>query len=167
MTFLENPLYNYTPIKHNVTEQLPAVREYLSGCAFVVAAYLFGSYRRGEENALSDIDIAVLFEEGAAPEAMREWESTLFFELIQILRTDEIDLVAMNHAPLSLQFEIIFSGELLCNNDNEPRTDYEVRTCAMYWDFKRLEDEYNRFSLKRLREKYGPISSPFAGARAA
>jgi len=160
-------VYRYTPIKHDLIEKLPQVREYLSGCTFVVAAYLFGSYRRGEESALSDIDIAMLFDAGAALDAIRKWESTIFFELVQILRTDEIDLVVMNHAPLSLQFEIIFSGELLCNNANDIRTDYEVRTCSMYWDFKRLEDEYNRFSLRRLREKYGVSSSPFAGAHAA
>lgn len=74
--------------------------------------------------------------------------------LTQILHTDEIDLFVMNKIPLAMQFEIIYSGQLICNNDNNERTDYEVLTCAKYWDFKRLEDEYDRNSLARLKEKY-------------
>lgn len=104
---------------------------------------------------MSDIDIAVLFDEDSTLEAIRKWGSSMFFELVQILRTDEVDLLVMNQSPLSLQFEIVFSGELLCNNDNNRRTEYEVMTCSKYWDFEKLEEEYNRFSLRRLKEKYG------------
>ncbi|MDZ7261754.1 MAG: nucleotidyltransferase domain-containing protein [candidate division KSB1 bacterium] len=105
-----------------------------------------------EEATLSDVDIALLFDKDS--EEMRKLEFLIWKNLTDILHTDEIDLFVMNKLPLSMQFEIIFSGQIICNNDNNKRTDYEVLTCAQYWDFKKLEDEYNRYSLKRLKEKY-------------
>jgi len=103
---------------------------------------------------MSDVDIAVLLDRALSSEQMDKLELSIWRNLTEIFHTDEVDLFVMNKIPLSMQFEIIYSGEIICNNDNDTRTDYEVLTCAKYWDFKHLEDEYDRQSLKRLKETY-------------
>jgi predicted nucleotidyltransferase len=45
------------------------LKEFFSGVNDVTVAYLFGSTARGEANSLSDIDIAVLFEDKLLQEA--------------------------------------------------------------------------------------------------
>jgi len=70
------------------------------------------------------------------------------------MKTDEVDLLVMNRIPLSIQFEIIRTGKIICNNDNDYRIEFELITSAKYWDFKRLKDEYDRYSLQRMKRRY-------------
>jgi len=147
-------LYKPTKIKTNIREHLARVESYLSTVPHLAAAYLFGSYAKKQEASMSDVDIAVLLDRALSSEQMDKLELSIWRNLTEIFHTDEVDLFVMNKIPLSMQFEIIYSGEIICNNDNDTRTDYEVLTCAKYWDFKHLEDEYDRQSLKRLKETY-------------
>jgi hypothetical protein len=59
-------------------------------------------------------------------------------ELIRVasdaLKTDEIDLVVLNNAPLTLQFQILCGRELLfCRAEKERRL-FEVKVLREYWD---------------------------------
>jgi len=137
-------------------EALPKVREYLESCDFLVASYLFGSWAVDEQRADSDIDVAILFDEGIDPKKRRDLERDVFFELTRLWRTDRIDLQVINELPPSLRYRIIHQGIRLSDNRPEKRVEFEVQTDAEYWDFQWLEEEYDRYALKRLRKKYGP-----------
>ena len=47
--------------KIDIDGNLPAIRLYLEGHPAVAAALLFGSYGTEYQNALSDVDVAILF----------------------------------------------------------------------------------------------------------
>jgi predicted nucleotidyltransferase len=147
-------MYKFSKIQEKVTAKIPDIIAYLSSTPELIAAYLFGSYAREQQDQVSDIDIALLFHHELSDEQVDKLELSIWQKLTAILRTDEIDLLVLNDAPLSMQFEIIRTGKTICNNDNNQRTDFEVLTCARYWDFKKLRDEYDRYSLKRLKQKY-------------
>ena len=133
---------------------MPDIVNYLSSVSQLIAAYLFGSYAKERQDQMSDIDIALLFRNEFSTEQMNKLELSIWQKLTAILRTDEIDLLVLNHVPLSMQFEIIRTGKAICNNDNDRRIDFEIHTCARYWDFKKLKDEYDSYSIRRLKHKY-------------
>ncbi len=49
-------------IRHDVKRLFPKIPEVFRRHPEVVAAYLFGSYAKGEAGPLSDVDIAYLFD---------------------------------------------------------------------------------------------------------
>jgi predicted nucleotidyltransferase len=63
-------------------------------------AYLFGSIVRGDTNELSDVDIAVMLDESLSKKDMFNKELDLISELTCVLKSDKIDLVVLNDAPL-------------------------------------------------------------------
>ena len=149
-------MYKFSKIKTNVKEKIPVISDYLSGISELSAAYLFGSYARGEQDHASDIDIALLFHENFSSEKMDEMELAIWKKLTEIMKTDEIDLLVMNRIPLSIQFEIIKSGKIICNNDNDHRIQFELIASAKFWDFKRVKDEYDKYSIQRMKSNYAP-----------
>lgn len=61
-----------------------------------MVAYLFGSIARGEENCLSDIDIAVLFDEVLTKKEAFDLQLRLIVDLGDLLKTKNVDLVVLN-----------------------------------------------------------------------
>ncbi|MDF1558326.1 MAG: nucleotidyltransferase domain-containing protein, partial [ANME-2 cluster archaeon] len=70
----------------------------------VYFAYLFGSVIRGDANELSDVDIAVMLDESLSKKDMLYVELNLINELTRVLKSDKIDLVVLNDAPLLLKY---------------------------------------------------------------
>ena len=68
---------------------------------------------RKEETPLSDLDLAYLLEEGLAPSAEAEADKELYIGLSRLLGTDEITLVSLARAPLSIIFSAIQEGKVL------------------------------------------------------
>lgn len=147
-------MYKFSKIQGDVMAKIPELANYLSNVSQLISAYLFGSYARENQDQMSDVDIALLFYDELSIEQMNKLELSIWQQLTAILQTDEIDLVVLNQAPLSMQFEIIRTGKVICNNDNARRIDFEINTCASYWDFKKIKDEYDGYSLTRLKRKY-------------
>jgi len=90
-----------------VQEMIPALCDLL--CRHdVQAAYLFGSVLQDLESRLSDLDIAVL-----PPPELHDWltyYNDLHEDLCQLFQADNIDLVLLNQAPLSLQARVVLDG---------------------------------------------------------
>jgi predicted nucleotidyltransferase len=108
--------------------------------ASVAAAYLFGSYAREESREGSDVDLGVLFKE-APPKVLVGPVSELHGRLELALRR-EIDLVAMNDAPVDLVHRILRDGVLVNEGDPSGRVAFEVRARGEYFDLKPYLDEY-------------------------
>lgn len=111
----------------------------------VQAAYLFGSVLNESSHPLSDLDIAVL-----PPPNLPGWlnyYSDLYSDLCQLFRADNIDLVLLNQAPLSLQAQIISIGEPLLNKQDV--TEFEERVSARYADLASWRQE-NWYSTRNL-----------------
>jgi predicted nucleotidyltransferase len=81
---------------------------------------------------LSDVDIAVYLSESSD---LLEKKLEILGELIAILKTDEIDLVILNEAPLTLRMKILENKKLILDNAPFLRHRYESLAMREYFDF--------------------------------
>ncbi|SKA75572.1 Nucleotidyltransferase domain-containing protein [Caloramator quimbayensis] len=115
------------------------------------AAYLFGSVHKRTVNPLSDIDIAILI--NIQYEYMSNMiEEEVFEDISRCLKTDEIDLICLNNAPLSMQYGVIKDKEILYYYDKQKLIDYETMIIMNYLDIKPMRDSLNFEFLKKVGE---------------
>jgi uncharacterized protein len=107
------------------------VRRVLEKYPNVIFAYLFGSQVRGNTTPMSDVDIAVFIEGNNLSDS----KLTIIGDLIGGLETDEIDLVILNMAPLSLKGRILRNREILVDRKPFLRHSFESLTLREYFDF--------------------------------
>ena len=121
-----------SPLPKNIEELLPEAYEYLRADEDTLFAYLFGSLAREKAGPLSDVDIAVYLADRVA---FAEKKLEILGNLMNILKTDEIDLVVLNKAPLTLRMKILESKKLIADNAPLVRHRYESLTMRQYFDF--------------------------------
>jgi hypothetical protein len=119
----------------------------------VKLAYLFGSSATGREGKLSDIDIAVFIDERLSTKERLELELELISRLSNLLKTDKIDIVIMNEAPLTLKYNIIKRGIIL-KSDEALRVKIEAEILSRYLDRKYFEERRAMEVVKRIA-RYG------------
>lgn len=125
------------------------LRRFLEGENEVVLGYLFGSHALGLEGPLSDVDVAV-FLDGRLSKAKRfELRLKLIRRLSSMLRTDKVDVIVMNDAPVTLNYEIIKHGKALVVKDDELKLEAESKILSMYLD----RIYYERRSLNEFLER--------------
>jgi len=117
--------------------------------------YLFGSKATGRCSKLSDIDIAVLLNNGDNFN-LKDLLLDLIFEFSKLFRSDKIDLVILNKASLAVQYNVISNGKILYEINIETRCNYETSLISLYLDFKRYEDEYYGVMHKQILEGIRP-----------
>ncbi|WP_027309081.1 nucleotidyltransferase domain-containing protein [Caloramator sp. ALD01] len=115
----------------------------------IVVAYLFGSAHRRQVTPLSDVDIAILINKDYE-DIINEIEEKLYEDLVRCLKTDEIDLVCLNRAPLSVQYGVIKDKEILYFSDKQKVVDYETSVITNYLDIKPIRDFLNLEFLKKV-----------------
>ena len=123
--------------------------EFFSGVDSVTVAYLFGSTVRGEANGLSDIDIAVLFDESFSKKEAFDLQLELIGELGVLLKTNNIDLVVLNESPLLLTYNVIRDGIIL-KSDERKRVLFETRTMSKYLDRDYYVKKHMKMTLERM-----------------
>ncbi len=119
----------------NTHSQLSEVETLLSTQPDIEFAYLFGSQATGRVTPMSDIDIAVYLTAPYAP--LRQIE--LLGKLNDLLKTDDIDLVILNTAPISLRMRVIKPRQVICDNQPHQRHIFESLTMREYFDFQKFE----------------------------
>ena len=112
-------------------------------------AYLFGSTVRGDANKLSDVDIAVMLDKSLSKEDMFNKELDLISELTCVIKSDKIDLVVLNDAPLLLKFNIIKSGHVL-KSDETKRIAFETGVMSRYLDEQYYIKRHTDMTLQRI-----------------
>jgi uncharacterized protein len=124
------------PLPKNIEELLAEAYEYLRADKDILFAYLFGSLARKKAGPLSDVDIAVYCGEGSSfPEKKLE----ILGNLANVLKTDEIDLVMLNRAPLALRMKILENKKVIVDKAPLIRHRYESMTMRQYFDFSYKE----------------------------
>jgi len=103
----------------------------------VVFAYLFGSVARGEQTSFSDTDIAVYLQDGIpfADEKLR-----ILGCLTETLKTDHVDLVTLNDAPLPLAARVLRHVKLILDRDPFSRHLYISIMLRKSFDFSYFEE---------------------------
>lgn len=118
----------------------------------LAALYLFGSAAQGILTPVSDLDIAVLLPEDVSSEEYFDRQLQMTLDLMQLLHTDEIDLVILNHAPPLLKHQVVTKGKLLYCRDGSALKRFELRAFAEYLDFKPILDMQFEYLKNRLKE---------------
>jgi hypothetical protein len=137
-------------LPENILELLPKANYFLENYQKVIFAYLFGSLAKGKVNPLSDIDLAFYLKRGAN---FTKEKMVILNELIDILGTEEIDLVILNTAPLTLKARIVENKKILVDKDPFLRHSFESLVLRKYFDFSKKEEEIfkRRFSLTTIK----------------
>ena len=119
----------------DLERRMPLAAEYLRSHPKVVFAYLFGGLARGERRPLSDVDIAVYL----AGIATADMKLDILGKLIDILGTDEIDLVILNTAPPLLAMNVLRKKQVMADNEPAMRHRFESLSFRKYFDFLPVE----------------------------
>jgi hypothetical protein len=130
-------MIRFKPLPYDIEQRLSLAAEYLRSHPKVVFAYLFGGLACGECRPLSDVDIAVWIT-GKRNAAKTKLE--LIENLIDVLGTDEIDLVVLNaqeNVPLSA--EVLRACKVIVDKAPFERHKFESLTLRKYFDFQPRE----------------------------
>jgi hypothetical protein len=151
-------------------ELVETLRAFLAGQPHVRLGYLFGSLAAGTAHALSDVDVAVLFDDVVSPAEVGALRLRMVSDLIHLLRRDDVDMVVLNRAPLLLRHRVLRQGQLVFAADEADRVHFTSETLERYLDhlyMYRVLDEAMFARLKEGRFGRGQISpsSAFRKAR--
>ena len=125
-------MIRHKPLPQNIAELLPEAFEYLRSEECIIFAYLFGSLVAGKARPLSDVDIALYLSREVS---FSEKKLDILGKLVDILKTDEIDLVVLNKAPLTLKMKILENNKVIVDKVPFLRHRYESLTMREYFDF--------------------------------
>jgi predicted nucleotidyltransferase len=128
----------------DVLQKVPAAVDAISGDADVSALFSFGGLAAGRLSPLSDLDFAVLL----SRRLNRRQRSEKILDLVgvfnSIFRTDEIDLVLLNDAPLICGHRILKTGKLLYVRNERELVDFREKVVKLYLDFRYFRDSFDR-----------------------
>jgi predicted nucleotidyltransferase len=111
--------------------------EILTDYPSVGLVYLFGSRATGNAGPTSDYDLGVVVDRDERDQ-MQDADQIrirLAHDLAVALRTDRIDVVILNDAPIELQRTVIAQGKLLHQRDVATRVEYEAHVMSVYGDY--------------------------------
>ena len=117
----------------------------------VQCAYLFGSVARTEEGPLSDLDLAVLFDDDV-PASRRLEQAAEIVEEAERMTGRQVDILILNEAPPALRYRVVCDGRVLYARDERGRIAFEARALDEFLDFKPTLALYDRLLLARARE---------------
>jgi predicted nucleotidyltransferase len=104
----------------------------------VVAIFLFGSWARGDQMPISDVDIAVLLD---SPDKRDEAD-------IGSMYSPTIDLVLFHRLPVRIQFQVLKEGQPLFVRDEEKLIETTFQVMRQYhemeWMYRRYYEEILR-----------------------
>jgi hypothetical protein len=147
LTTTDNP----APAARQVRVDVEAMAACLARQPDIVVAYLFGSTARGQTDALSDVDVAVLFDAQLEVEEMVERQLRLMVDLEEY--TDrEVQVVALNRASPLLAYQVVRHGIQLYEHSRAERIDFEVYTRKVYFDLKPRLDYHTRSLFDDIKE---------------
>ena len=116
----------------------------------VLLLYLHGAHARGEQNALSDLDLAVLLEHSAAMD--RGARADVSFALQDTCRRDDVDLVVLNTAGPIIADHVIRQGRLVYARDDRDRLIFETSVIKKALDFRFFSKVYDDALFSQIRE---------------
>ncbi|GIV19966.1 MAG: nucleotidyltransferase [Armatimonadota bacterium] len=104
----------------------------------VIAIFLFGSWARGEQMPISDVDIAVLLDN---PDKSDEAD-------IGSMYSPTVDVVLFHRLPVRIQFQVLKEGKPLFVRDEQKVQEVTFRVMRQYHEMEWL---YRRYFEEVLR----------------
>jgi predicted nucleotidyltransferase len=104
-----------------------------AACPEVLFAYLFGSVASETRTPRSDVDLAVFVDPAADAHGVR---MAVARTASRHLRTDAVDVVLLNTAPIALAGRVLTSRRVLLDRDPFARHRFESLTARQFQDFR-------------------------------
>jgi predicted nucleotidyltransferase len=128
------------------------VGKYCTSRPEIVAAYLFGSFARGEAGPLSDLDLAFLIDHRRERLAgSLTYQAARLSDLIRLLDTNDVELVVLPTSSPLLQHRILRDSRLLYCHDHRQRVAFECKALQTYLDLKPFYERQTRRFFEQLR----------------
>ncbi len=118
---------------------------------YIQLAYLFGSRAGSTEGPISDYDIAVLFSKAPLHEATYR----MAYKLVTLLKTERVDLVVLNRAPIELRYAVITTGIVVYEVNAAMRVEFEAATLSRYGDYLPILRRQRQEIIKELPNEAG------------
>lgn len=134
-------MFKYNKLPENIESLIPDAIAALESCPDIIFAYLFGSLAKGKLEPLSDLDIAIYLKKESN---FSQIKKDILSRLIDLLYTDEIDLVILNSASLPLSMRIIENKKVIVDKAPFLRHSYESLVMRKYFDFSVIESKILR-----------------------
>jgi len=129
-------MIRHSKLPEDIVDRIQYAADYLETRKDVLFAYLFGGLSRGKPKPLSDVDIAVYLSEIADSVKAK---SEIIEKLVDILKTDEIDMIILNQSSLSLSMNVLKTNRVLVDKKPFSRHTYQSLIFRKYFDFHQLE----------------------------
>ena len=131
-------MIKFDRLPENILGLLPGAATYLENHPKTIFAYLFGGLARGIPLPLSDVDVAVYLADNLH---VKEDKLDILGNLMNILQTDEIDLVILNTAGLPMIISVLKNKRIIVDKDPFARHIFESLSMRKYFDFSIKESE--------------------------
>lgn len=122
-------------------ERLKGFKKFLEYKPDVIFGYLFGGLTKEKASPMADVDIAVYVKNPKRFDYLK-----FYTELTNFLGTDEVDVVVLNDAPISLIGRILKSKIVLIDKEPFLRHRFESLKIREFFDFQYFERKYFKVS---------------------
>jgi len=134
----------------DVTTKVGEIIQIVAADSDVTALYAFGGLAAGVLKPLSDLDFGVLLDNRLDNKQRFDKHIELIGVFNDTFRTDEIDLIIMNDAPIRMVFQILKTGKMLDCRDTGALIDFRDRLVKDYIDFKCMRDAFDAVFLEGI-----------------
>ena len=115
----------------------------------IVFAYLFGSSARGKTGALSDVDIAVYFENQISEKDRFNLKLDLIDKFQKVFQKN-IDIVILQEAPPLLLNRVLKEGIKVYSKNEGKRMSFETLSSMKFLDWKWHLDKYTKATFESI-----------------
>ncbi|RPJ03908.1 MAG: nucleotidyltransferase domain-containing protein [Deltaproteobacteria bacterium] len=136
-------MIRFKKIPDDIAQRIGLLSDLFKGDSNIVFVYLFGGLLKTRRTPLSDVDLGIFLKNVKRLDYL-----DLFNEVSEVLGTDEVDLVVLNSAPISLAGRILQKRKVLIDKDPFLRHRYESRVLREFFDFAIREKDI-------LQRRYG------------
>lgn len=138
--------YRNIRLSVKLSEIISKLKENFEKDENIVFAYLFGGLAKNRISPISDIDVAVYLRniENILDEKIR-----ILNKICELLKFDDIDLIILNLAPISLKGRILQNKIIIVDKNPTLRHSFESLTLREFFDFSIKERQilYRRYKL--------------------
>jgi predicted nucleotidyltransferase len=128
------------------TQLKEIIAKQFSGQKNVIAVLLYGSQAKGLAKAESDVDIAVLYRQGYAPDTLSFWELK---EILEEKLGKDVDLICLNTSNTIISSQIYKYHQPILINDQKTLDRYFMFLISDYAELKELRRPMEEHILER------------------
>jgi uncharacterized protein len=134
-----------------IEEKLKGMKDIFEEYPHLVAAYLFGSYAKRKVWPMSDVDIAVLFNDDVSRgrELIHEMDF-LGYRIARGLGVKKVDVIDLKNQGLVFQHNVLRTGILIYDRNPDLRIRFVVRVISDFCDFEPTLRFIERFKIQGI-----------------